>query len=61
MSIVWLYGVGSVLAIMFARRAKKQIARTGGGGKGLATAGAVIGWIGIGLLAVIIVVVAAGG
>jgi hypothetical protein len=50
------------LAIVFGHMARKQIARTGEGGRGLATAGLVIGYIllGITLLTIIAVVVLAG-
>ena len=49
MSLLWLYGIGSVLAVVFAHNAKRQIARSGQGGRPLATAATVIGWIGIAL------------
>lgn len=56
LSLVWIYGIGSLLAILFARSAKKQIAKTGQAGRGLATAGAVIGWIGLALLGLVIMI-----
>jgi len=49
----------SVLAIVFGRQAKREIAeRPGLGGAGLATAGIVLGWIGVALvvLAVLFIV-----
>lgn len=51
------------LAIVFGHVAHKQIARTGEGGRGLATAGLVIGYIflGITLLAIVAFVVAIAG
>ncbi|SOD71874.1 uncharacterized protein DUF4190 [Jatrophihabitans sp. GAS493] len=62
LSLFWIYGIGSVLAIVFARKAKRQIAQTGQSGSGLATAGRIIGWIGIvGLILLIIVGIAAQG
>jgi hypothetical protein len=54
----------SILAIVFGRSAKREIAeRPGLGGAGLATAGIVLGWIGVALtviavLFVVLVVVA---
>ena len=47
----------SPLAIMYGKRARRTIAASGGrlGGDGQATAGIVMGWIGIGLLALGIV------
>jgi Domain of unknown function (DUF4190) len=50
------------LAIVFGHTARKQIARTGEGGGGMATAGLVIGYLGLAaaVLIVLILVVAAG-
>ncbi|SDJ48618.1 protein of unknown function [Frankineae bacterium MT45] len=60
LSLFWLYGIGSVLAIVFARKAKRQIAQTGQSGGGMATAGTIIGWLGIaGLILVILIAIAA--
>src|SRR5579872_763166 len=49
LSLVWLLGVGSLLAVIFGLRARRQIRQSGGyqGGEGLATAGLVIGIIGL--------------
>jgi len=46
--------VTSILAVVFAKKAERNIANSGGqlGGEGLAKAGKIIGWIGIGLWAV---------
>lgn len=43
--------VGSIVAVITGPLAKREIAASGGGqsGEGLATAGAVLGWVGIGL------------
>ncbi len=56
----------SPLAIMYGKRARRSIAASGGrlGGDGSATAGIVMGWIGIGLLvlgilAAIVLIIAA--
>ena len=59
LGIVWVYWIGSILAVIFGHRAKKQIDATGGaqGGRGLAVAGLVLGWIGIGTLTAFISVV----
>jgi hypothetical protein len=50
LGILWLGWVGSVLAVIFGHVALGQIARAGGaqGGRGLAIAGLVLGWIGVG-------------
>ena len=39
--------IGSILAIVFGNMARRQIRTEGGEGSGLATAGIVIGWIGL--------------
>lgn len=58
LGIVWLYGVGSILALVFGYMAKGQIDRSGGQetGRGLAIAGIVLGWIGVGGLILILIV-----
>ena len=55
LGIVWLYGVGSILALVFGYQAKRQIARTGQRGAGMTTAGIVLGWVGVVGLVFIIV------
>lgn len=62
LGIVWIYWIGSILALVFGYVAKNQIRRTGEGGSGMATAGIVLGWVGVGILAIVIlaVLVAAG-
>jgi hypothetical protein len=47
LGIVWLFGLGSLLALIFGLIAIKQIDRTGEGGKGMAIAGAILGAVGI--------------
>ena len=51
LGILWIYWIGSVLALVFGYQAKRQIAERGESGGGLATAGIVLGWIGIGIFA----------
>ncbi|MGH2719498.1 MAG: DUF4190 domain-containing protein [Actinomycetota bacterium] len=45
----WFLGIPAILAIAFGRSAKREIAASGGavGGRGMATAGQVLGVIGI--------------
>lgn len=54
--------IGSIVAIITGHMAKKQIAQTGEGGSGMATAGLILGYVGIAfvVLAVIIWIVAFG-
>ncbi len=47
LGIVWLYWIGSVLALIFGFIAKKQIRESGEGGSGMATAGIVLGAVGM--------------
>ncbi len=60
LGILWLYWVGSILALIFGYSAKSQIDRSGGaeGGRGLAVAGIVLGWVGVGTLVLFLVVLA---
>jgi len=52
LGIIWLYGIGSILALVFGYIARGQIKRSNGreGGNGMAIAGIVLGWVGIGTL-----------
>jgi hypothetical protein len=51
LGIVFLCGIGSILALVFGHQAKNEIQASNGtqGGEGMATAGIILGWIGIGL------------
>lgn len=53
LGILWLYWIGSILALVFGYVAKRQIddARGTQQGRGMAGAGIVLGWIGVGLFA----------
>lgn len=57
LGIVWIYGIGSVLALIFGYQAKAQIDRSGGreSGRGMAIAGIVLGWIGVAGILLLIV------
>jgi hypothetical protein len=52
LGILWIYWIGSILALVFGYMAKNQIDRSGGtqSGRGLAVAGIVLGWVGVGIL-----------
>jgi hypothetical protein len=60
LGIVWIYGIGSILALVFGYQAKSQIDASRGreSGRGMAIAGIVLGWIGIGLLTLVIIAIA---
>lgn len=56
LGILWLYWVGSLLAVIFGHVALADIAKTGKGGKGLAIAGLVLGYVGFGFMAMFLVI-----
>jgi hypothetical protein len=60
LGIVWLYWIGSILALIFGYVAKGQIDRSGGtqSGRGLAIAGIVLGWVELGILVIVLLIVA---
>jgi hypothetical protein len=57
----FMFGLTTIPAVILGHMAQGQIRRTGESGKGLATAGLVLGWIGlsIGLLVAVVIVAAA--
>jgi hypothetical protein len=61
LGILWLYWIGSILALVFGYVAKGQIDRSGGRqtGRGMAIAGIVLGWIGVAMIALFIVLAVA--
>ncbi|MGH3427192.1 MAG: DUF4190 domain-containing protein [Pseudonocardiaceae bacterium] len=56
LGIVWLWWIGSILALIFGYVARKQIRERGEGGNGLAIAGIVLGWVGIGVFALFFII-----
>ena len=62
LGILWIYWIGSVLALIFGYIARQQIDRHQGmqGGRGMATAGIVLGWVGVGFLVLFVVVAVLG-
>jgi hypothetical protein len=62
LGIVWIYWIGSILALVFGYIAKSQIDKSNGEqtGRGMAIAGIVLGWIGVGILLLLIVAIALG-
>jgi hypothetical protein len=56
LGILWLYWIGSILALIFGYIARQQIRERGEGGDGMAVAGIVLGWIGVGVVVVLFVV-----
>ena len=62
LGILWIWWIGSALALIFGYVAKNQIDRSNGmeTGRGMAVAGIILGWVGVGLLVVGIIGVAVG-
>jgi hypothetical protein len=56
LGIVWLYWIGSVLALVFGYIARKQIRERGESGDGMAIAGIVLGWVGVGIIGLVAVI-----
>lgn len=54
LGIVWVYWIGSILALIFGYIAMSQIKQSGDGGKGLAIAGIVLGWVGVAVLVLVL-------
>lgn len=59
LGILWLYWIGSILAVIFGHIALSQHKRSQQGGKGMAIAGLVLGYIGVATLAICGIVLAA--
>jgi hypothetical protein len=57
---VWLFWLGSILAVVFGVIGLRQIDRQGDGGRGLAIAGIVLGCVGLALLVLGVLVAAFG-
>lgn len=63
LGIVWIWGLGSLLALIFGIIGKNQIDASNGtqGGRGMAIAGIVLGIVGLaGLVVFMIIILAAG-
>jgi hypothetical protein len=60
LGIVWVWWIGSILALIFGFVARKQIRERGQKGDGMAIAGIVLGCVGVATLILVIVLVAAG-
>jgi hypothetical protein len=66
LGILWLYWIGSILALIFGYVAKGQIDASNGqqGGGGMAIAAIVLGWVGIGIFLLFLILgvsIASGG
>lgn len=59
LGILWIYWIGSVLALIFGYAARSQLKRNPQNGGGFAIAGIVLGWVGIATLILVIVLAVA--
>ena len=57
LGILWLYWIGSILALVFGYVARSQIRQRNEAGNGMAIAGIVLGWIGVATLVVTLIIV----
>jgi hypothetical protein len=53
LGIVWLFWIGSALALIFGYAARSQIKKRNEGGAHLATVGITLGWVGVATLAML--------
>jgi hypothetical protein len=60
LGIVWIWWIGSVLALVFGYIARSQIRERGESGAGMAIAGIVLGWIGVGFFLLFVMLGVAG-
>lgn len=62
LGLVWLMGLGSILALVFGYVAKGEIDRSEGAqaGRGFAIAGIVLGWVGVAFIVAAVVMMALG-
>jgi hypothetical protein len=60
LGIVWVYWIGSILAIIFGFVALNQIKERNQKGRGMAIAGLILGFIGVGFLVLGIIALATG-
>ncbi len=57
LGILWIYWIGSILALIFGYLARAEIKRSNQGGDGMAIAGIVLGWVGVGVLCFVLIAV----
>ena len=57
LGILWLYWIGSILAVIFGHVALSQIRKDPSiQGRGMAVAGVVLGWVGVGVGLLVLIV-----
>ncbi|MHB1536124.1 MAG: DUF4190 domain-containing protein [Acidimicrobiales bacterium] len=58
LGILWLWWIGSILAVIFGHIALGQIRARNQSGRGLAIAGLILGWVGVASVVVVIIALA---
>lgn len=61
LGLLWVYWIGSILALVFGYVALRQIKQRNESGRGMAIAGVVLGWVGVVMLPLVVLVVFALG
>lgn len=61
LGIVWVYWIGSILALIFGYLALSEIRKSKQAGEGMAIAGIVLGWVGVGILVIVLLMIATRG
>jgi Domain of unknown function (DUF4190) len=61
LGILWIYWIGSILALVFGYIARSQIKQRGEAGAGMALAGIILGWVGLGFLVLALIAGVASG
>ncbi len=56
LGILWIEWIGSILALVFGYVALSQIKTRNERGRGMAIAGVVLGWIGVGMILLVFIV-----
>ena len=58
LGIIWLYWIGSILAVIFGHVALSRIRKNPSiQGRGMAIAGLVLGWVGVGVLLIVLIAI----
>ena len=60
LGILWIYWIGSILAVIFGHISLGQIKRTGQTGRGMAIAGLVLGYLGLLMIALVVAIIVLG-
>jgi hypothetical protein len=59
LGVLWIYWIGSILALVFGYVALAQIKQRNQSGTGLAIAGTILGWIGLATFVILVIAIRA--